>query len=100
MRKRTKALSIPEKVKTTVWERDGHCCIWCGSPYAAPNAHFIARSQGGLGNTEENIMTLCQTCHMRYDQSKHRKIMREFFRDYLKGKYPNWDEDKLIYRRD
>ena len=98
MRKRTKALAIPDKVKAAVWERDGHCCIWCGSPYAAPNAHFIARSQGGLG-IEENIITLCQECHMRYDQSKHRPIMRSFFEGYLIEKYPNWDKSNLIYRR-
>lgn len=30
----------------------------CGSSYAMPNAHYIARAQGGLG-IEENIVTLC-----------------------------------------
>lgn len=98
MRKRTKAMAISKAVKDRVWERDGHCCIWCGSPYAAPEAHFIARSQGGLG-AEENILTLCRECHRRYDQSRHRQIMRGFFEEYLKGKYPEWDKSKLIYRR-
>lgn len=99
MRKRTKALSIPKAVKDKVWERDGQCCVWCGNPYAAPEAHFIARSQGGLG-IEENILTLCRECHRKYDQTKHRKIMRDFFEEYLKSKYPDWDKSKLIYRRD
>ena len=99
MRKRTKALDIPKNVKENVWERDRHCCVWCGSPYAAPNAHFVARSQGGLG-IEQNILTLCSDCHRRYDQSKHRKIMREFFREYLHERYPEWNEQDLIYRRE
>ena len=99
MRKRTKALAISREVKDAVWERDKHCCVWCGSPFAEPNAHYIARSQGGLG-IEKNILTLCRECHRRYDQTAHRKIMRRFFRDYLKDKYADWDEDSLVYRRD
>lgn len=99
MRKRTKALSIPPRVKEAVWERDGQCCVYCGNPYAAPEAHFIARAQGGLG-IEENILTLCRECHRKYDQTYHRKQMRTFFRDYLSSAYTGWSEDKLIYRRD
>ena len=99
MKKRTKALAISREVKDAVWERDKHCCVWCGSPFAEPNAHYIARSQGGLG-IEKNILTLCRECHRRYDQTVHRKIMRVFFRDYLKDKYADWDEDSLVYRRD
>ena len=96
--KRTKALQISPKVKAAVWERDKGCCVFCGSPYAAPVAHFIARSHGGLG-IEENILSLCQNCHRKYDQSTKRNEMRVFFRDYLQSKYPEWDETNLIYRR-
>lgn len=96
--KRAKALQIPPKVKEAVWERDGGCCVYCGSHAAAPVAHYIARSHGGLG-IEENILTLCQNCHRKYDQSTKRNEMKDFFRDYLKSKYPEWDETNLIYRR-
>lgn len=101
MKKRTKALAIPKEVKERVWERDGGCCVWCGSPQAAPNAHFIARSQGGLG-IEENILTLCFEHHRFFDQGygPDRRWMKQYFRDYLKARYPDWDEDKLIYRRE
>jgi 5-methylcytosine-specific restriction endonuclease McrA len=98
MSKRTKALAIPKEVKARVWERDGGCCVYCGSPLAAPVAHYIARSHGGLG-IEENILTLCGACHRRYDQSTDRRSMREYFREYLQSKYPEWDETKLFYRR-
>ena len=47
MHKQTKAVDIPPAVKRAVWERDGRCCVLCGSPFAAPNAHVIPRSQGG-----------------------------------------------------
>ena len=98
--RRTKALEIPQTVKAKVFERDGGCCVWCGSPAGQPNAHYIPRSRGGLG-IEENILTLCwQPCHLNYDQSTERKRMREYFRDYLKSKYPEWDENKLTYKKE
>ena len=96
--RRTKALEIPAKVKRKVHERDGKACVWCGSNEGQPNAHFIARSQGGLG-IEENILTLCWNCHMMYDQTSNRQQMREFFKKYLQSKYPDWDEEKLIYNK-
>ena len=108
MRKDTKARSITQAVKKAVAERDSFegwpCCINCGEPAPAERptafscAHFISRAQGGLG-VEENILTLCPACHRRYDQTTDRETMREFFREYLQSKYPDWDETKLIYRR-
>lgn len=94
--KRTKALEIPPKVKQKVLERDG-ACVWCGKQ-GQPNAHFIARSHSGLG-IEENILTLCFDCHRRYDQTTERQKMRDYFKEYLKSKYPEWDEEKLIYNK-
>lgn len=96
--RRTKALEIPAKVKRKVHERDEKACVWCGSNEGQPNAHFIPRSQGGLG-IEENVLTLCWGCHMMYDQTTNRPQMREFFKKYLQSKYPEWDEEKLIYNK-
>lgn len=96
--KRTKALEISPKVKAKVYERDGGCCIWCGSPDGQPNAHFAPRSHGGMG-VEENILTLCWPCHMRFDQSTDRKEMALFFLGYLHDHYPDWDESKIYYRK-
>jgi hypothetical protein len=95
--RRTKALEIPPKVKQKVLERD-EACIWCGRP-GLPNAHFIARSQGGLG-IEENILTLCPDHHRQYDQTDKRAKMREYFKNYLQSKYPDWDETKLYYKKE
>jgi 5-methylcytosine-specific restriction endonuclease McrA len=63
-----------------------------------PNAHFIARSHSGLG-IEENILTLCFNCHREYDQTINRRKMREYFKNYLKSKYPEWSEKKLVYNK-
>ena len=98
MHRRTKALSIPPKVKAEVWDRDLHRCVLCGTPYASPDAHFISRTQGGLG-IPENIVTLCRACHDRYDNSPDRAVLRERLRDHLMTWYPNWDEHNLIYKK-
>lgn len=96
--KRSKACDISPKVKQRVWERDGGRCIICGCRTAMPNAHFIPRSQGGLG-IEENIVTLCQNCHYNFDMTDMREHYKEYIENYLKKKYPNWDKENLIYKR-
>ena len=96
--KRSKACDIPDKVKQKVWERDGERCCYCGSWNAMPVCHYIPRSHGGLG-IEENIVTLCPNCHHNFDHTDLRACYKEYIREYLKEKYPNWDEKKLVYRK-
>jgi 5-methylcytosine-specific restriction endonuclease McrA len=96
--KRSKACDITKKVKDRVWERDGGQCIICGSRMAMPNSHFIRRSQGGLG-IEENIVTMCSLCHRMYDQNCDRKAMEAFIEKYLRSHYPDWDKEKLVYKK-
>lgn len=99
--KRTKELSISKAVKMKVWERDNHRCIFCGElvPWNLANSHFVKRSQGGLG-IEQNIMTNCVKCHKLFDDSKEREEWRlEYAERYLRLKYPEWEKDKLIYKK-
>ena len=100
MHNRTKACSISKDTKIKVWERDGERCIICGSPYAWPDSHYIRRSQGGLG-IEQNIVTMCRSCHDEYDNGRERAFIALKVREYLKNKYKNWDwdESKLVYRK-
>lgn len=99
--KRSKACDISQAVKEKVWERDHHHCINCGSPFAMPNAHYIARSHGGLG-IEENVVTLCNDCHHNYDNGKSLELKNQIksrIEDYLSQLYPNWSIDSLIYKK-
>lgn len=99
--KRSKATDISQSVKRKVWERDNHHCIFCGSPYAMPNAHYISRSKGGLG-IEQNVVTLCQNCHHNYDNGKSKQVsdcIRDKIKHYLMRKYKDWNEKDLIYRK-
>lgn len=109
MRKDTRARDFSRRAKMAIALRDSiagwPCCIFCGLPAPArnslawSNAHFISRAQGGLG-IEENGLSLCPDCHRRYDQSTKREEMRCFFREYLKEHYVDWDEEKLVYRKE
>lgn len=108
-KRRTKSLEIPMKVKKAVAKRDSYggwtCCIFCGTPaptenpLAFSNAHYIARSQGGLG-VEENILTLCPYCHASFDNGENRATMKVIFKCYLKSKYSDWDEKNLVYKKE
>lgn len=102
---RAKSTDIPMSVKQKVWERDGGRCIICGNTYnVMPNAHYIPRRKGGLG-IEENIVTLCTNftknkCHYMYDHStrQNREKYGIMISEYLKSKYPHWNEEMLYYK--
>ena len=96
--KRSKACDISLKVKKIVWKRDEEKCICCGSKNASPVCHFIPRSKSGLG-IEENIVTLCTNCHRNFDHTDFRPEYRNYIRAYLQTKYPNWNEESLVYRK-
>jgi len=96
--KRTKLTDIPEEVKQIVYKRDHGRCIACGE-LGLPNAHFIRRSQGGLG-VPENVVTLCPKCHHDYDNGFYRDEMENYIRQYLKSIYgASWNETKLVYNK-
>ena len=97
MNRRTKALDISPRVKKIVYARDNGLCILCGAP-GAPNAHYISRGQSGRG-IEQNVVTLCQTCHTAYDQSTQREVLKNTIADYLRSKYENWDDMRLTYKK-
>lgn len=97
MHERTKASQIPKKVKAAVYMRDEEHCVMCGGwvPEECACCHFIGRGRLGLG-IEENIVTLCHACHYRLDNGN---VGRDLIREYLKSKYPEWDEKKLVYSK-
>lgn len=99
MSRQSKACDISRKVKEEVWERDKHRCIICGSYQAMPNAHYIARSHGGLG-IPQNVVTLCLNCHFNYDNGKYHKEYKKLIREHLQAHYDDWNEKDLIYRKD
>lgn len=97
MHNRTKATAISPKVRQAVEERDGHCCIFCGRS-GRGEGHFIKRSQGGLG-IEQNLVTVCRTCHAQMDDGFSRALYMIRAESYLKSCYPDWNRQDLIYKK-
>ena len=99
--KQTKATDIPDQVKEIVWKRDRNKCIVCHKfvPKSCANAHYIKRSQGGLG-ISENIVTLFPDCHYKEDHGQSTKVYENYIENYLKDIYgTKWDKSKLIYKK-
>lgn len=115
MHRQTKSTSIPASVKAAVALRDcsgGHpaTCIICGSP-GAPCCHVVRRSQGGRGDTERNIVTLCNFDHYALDEGLFIKgrleklglhtqqDVKEFVYAYMKGQYSDWTPESVKYHK-
>ncbi len=96
--RRTKACEISPKAREEVEKRDGYRCIFCGSFNARGEAHFVNRSQGGLG-VPENIITVCRNCHREMDNGKNTILFRSIAEEYLKSIYPEWDKSKLVFNK-
>lgn len=98
MHRRTKMVAIPPKVRQEVETRDGFRCVFCGSSNCRGEGHYIRRSQGGLG-IPQNLLTVCRICHSAFDEGNNKEYYREIAREYLKSKYPDWNEDDLVYNK-
>jgi 5-methylcytosine-specific restriction endonuclease McrA len=50
-------------VRSIVWERDGHACVYCGATKALSGDHIVPLSQGG-SNALTNLATACRPCNL------------------------------------
>ena len=94
--KLTNACDISPAVRKAVGERDNHQSIISGETYNLEMAHYIGRSQCGLG-IEENLVLLTKKEHLAYDSGDKRKEYGEIIRDYLQTYYLDWNESNLKY---
>lgn len=101
MHRETKATAIPPSVKAAVAKRDclngPATCILCGKP-GMPNAHIVRRSRGGMG-VEQNIVSLCPDCHRELDEGKDSAMLMEIVVEYIKGFYPDWTPESVMYKK-
>lgn len=98
MSKVSKACDISLEVRREVMDRDGGRCIICGRMDGIQIAHYIGRARLGLG-IPQNLGCLCLICHYAYDNGKLHSEIRNAFKGYLAGKYSDWDESLLTYKK-
>lgn len=100
MNRRTKATSIPEKVKKAVYERDNHSCVVCGAP-GNPWCHILSRAHSGMG-IETNLVTLCNSHHHLFDEGslEERKWIGEIIEKHMKSIYgESWCKEDQAYKK-
>lgn len=109
--KYTNKLRFDKNVRQRIYERDNGGCIFCHMGYMndctspmlleiADIMHYIPKSKMGLG-IEQNGAVGCRYHHHMLDNGNKgaRQEMLERFEEYLKGIYPDWEKEKLIYRK-
>lgn len=98
MSNRSKACAISAKVRKKAYIRDNGECIFCGASYPHMQiAHYIPRSQGGLGIIE-NVGVTCIYCHTKLDSGTNRKPMMKTFKLHLLKKHPNFKDKDRVYK--
>ena len=109
--KYTKKLQFSSKTRKKIMERDNDTCIFCAMGYqthcSSPMLletfdimHFIPKSKLGLG-IEQNGALGCRYHHHMLDNGNQgaRQDMLERFEAYLRNIYPDWEKEKLVYRK-
>lgn len=54
---------INKATRKNVYRRDGFRCALCDDPRTIQIHHVIPRGEGGPGENEMNLITLCPRCH-------------------------------------
>lgn len=113
MSRYTKLLQFNNDTKNRIYERDNYSCLFCKMKYHTENRnmsslefnifdimHFIPKSSLGLG-IEENGVCGCRYHHHLLDNGNKglRDEMLSIMEEHLKSIYPNWDKNKLVYRK-
>jgi len=55
--------NINRQTRRNVYRRDGFRCVLCDDARRLQIHHIVPRGQGGPGENEMNLVTLCPRCH-------------------------------------
>jgi 5-methylcytosine-specific restriction endonuclease McrA len=59
---------VPSDIRRAVFERDGGCCVECGSKFDLQYDHVLPVALGGA-TTVENLQFLCADCNRKKSDS-------------------------------
>jgi hypothetical protein len=74
---------IKRRTRAQVLRRDAYSCRRCGSTGELTLHHVIPRRRGG-GDSEDNLVVLCEPCHLLWHRWEGNKVGFEFF-EWLAG---------------
>ena len=57
--------NIDRETRKAVYKRDGYACALCSSTRYLQIHHVIPRGKGGKADDPQNMITLCNVCHMQ-----------------------------------
>jgi hypothetical protein len=106
-----KAREFSQKARDEIYHRDAGECIFCAREYEMENItwfekhilsvmHYVPRSKNGLGIPQNGALG-CQYHHQLMDNGSRgkREEMLCIFREHLKSKYQNWNEEDLTWNK-
>lgn len=99
--KRSRACEFSSDERKAIYERDFQRCVICGGTYRLTIAHMISRAYGGLGIRQNGVL-LCMQCHDAMDNGSNKELRvayQKFVRNYLEQQYPDFPDDRRIYRK-
>ena len=110
--KQARAREFSPEARAEIIQRDHGECIFCSMRYRMEGSswysrelksimHYIPRAHNGLGIPQNGALG-CQWHHDMMDHGTNhgnRAEMLSKFKEYLRSKYPDWDESKLIYSK-
>lgn len=81
-----------KKLVETIYERDRGCCVNCHRPIEEGTKphHVIFKSHGG-GDTEDNLVMLCGSCHYAVHHGGNGKNIQDKCKRLLQFLYDNED---------
>jgi len=94
--KRSLATKITIDVRMDVKVRDNGKCTICGTMENIQIHHFVPRSLGGMGITN-NLISLCQFHHKQLHDGNG--YILEHVKQYMKDLYPNVNNNERKYNK-
>ncbi len=73
---------ISPRARKAIYERDNHCCLYCGSSKGLTLDHVIARHNGGELRAASNLITACVSCN-----SEKQDLTVRQYAAFRRGKY-------------
>lgn len=86
-----------ETIRQEILERDDHQCQYCGSEKEGLHVHHIDGNSGGASDHFNNLITLCASCHRRFEGYEEYRQRKKLRRDGLVDGHIHCPEDSDIW---